>query len=408
MTSNLTRGDILNAAGRMFGVSWTSDPSAVAFVNARASRYLSRLADLRRKSAQGKRAKQAAAVVIGSFDARFCSVVLGWPKSCKPVGLKYAEQLAREINPTQASREVIHVRFQSKPEGGFRPICTFGPDRRARQILVKHVLSAIWGTAKFEFAQRGRGRDAAWDKITDNVEKKGGSRWFLTADIRDCFSSFDDERICGIIPLSRNVVANCILVDSNAPIIDEDGNRTRTSEIAALSGLPQGSLASPYIASKLIEPMLDQLNGEIVISHVDDIIVGTRTLAQAQANRQMLGDLLEDHPAGPLFMKSDIARLGKPIDYLGYRMRRRWLRFGGGVRLTPSAKAYSRFERRLFEKVIECDPSKIDLVADEYRLRWENSMRRWDISEVARDLLWYTSLNVIGAAKQKKAALHDR
>jgi hypothetical protein len=390
MSTDLSMDEIMGSVGRMLGEGWSEDTAAADFVKLRSARFVRRLSDLARKAKRGKNTKQAAARIIGSFDARFCAVILGWPKGGKPIRLSAAIEMANRLNPTAPSREVVYVKLLAKPEGGTRPILKFGPERRALQVLAKHVLMAVWGPAKFDFAQRGRGRDRAMDVIVDKTAKKGGARWFLTADIRNCFGSFDREALLKVIPLSKNVIWNCILVPEDTPLIDEYGYRTLPSEIAALSGLPQGSLASPYIASKLIEQVLEQLDGVIVLSHADDIIVGTRTQAQAEANMHRLGDLLADHPAGPLFMKSHIAPLGKPIDYLGYRIRRRALQFGGGVRLIPNPKSFARMEARAYAKLLLEPSATREAKADLYAMDWMNSFPRWDRSPAAKLQLWIT------------------
>ena len=150
--------------------------------------------------------------------------------------------------------------------------------------------------------------------------------------------------------------------------------------------------------------MLDEMSGEIVLVHVDDILVGSRTKAEAKANEQKLGELLAAHPAGPLFMKHDIATLGQKVDFLGYRIRRRWLQFGGGIRLTPSAKAFRRFEKRLLAKLVTLSPSEMHDATKSYRRNWQSSMQQWDISETGHTLLYLTSVNIVALAKAEQKA----
>jgi len=389
--------NVIGSSNRIFGESWNSDHHLREFVGQRAghlSTQLSLIAQLR----SGRKIRAEVFHALGSFDARFCALILSWPKKAKPVKLDEAIEIAKGLDARQPCMEPVQTYLKPKPEGGTRRIWVSGPRRRALQCLAKLILQAIWGPAKFEFAQRGRGRDKAMDQFTQSILQKGGTRWILTADIESCYGSFNREALLKIISLPRAVIENCIFITKDVPINDISNMLTNTSEIAVLSGLPQGSLASPYIVSKLIEPVLEKLSGKVVLNYVDDIGVGTFTKAEAQANEQKLGDQLKDHPAGPLFMKCHIAPLGKPIDFLGYRIRRRWKQYGGGARLTPCAKSFKRFEIRL-RSLLEKNPkSEKYAVAESYTKNWRTSFHLWDRSETGDVLLDLEAHHVIQSA----------
>lgn len=383
---------VMSQANVIFGQhAWKADATLRESVRSHAMRYANDLAALtRRRDRSQHNIRRGVYHVLRSFDARLCALILAWPTNAPPISFEKALDIAAEINPRKPSGEAVSTWLEAKPEGGDRRIWSFGVKTRAMQRLAVQILMALWGPAKFEFARRGRGRDAAMSAVVANAELKGGARWFLTADISNCFASFNREELLEILPLPRAVIENCLFVMEDVEISHSDNDTLNTSEIAVWSGLPQGSLASPYIASKLIEQALEQLTGEVVVSHVDDILVGCRTKKEAQANELLLGELFQAHPAGPLLMKSSIARLGQPIDYLGYRVRRRWCRYGGGIRLTPSPKSFTRFEKRAFGRLKNEPLSTRYDTADKYITDWTKSHRLWDRSPAGDDLVWLT------------------
>ena len=398
---------IMGSGGRIFGDDpWATDIELRKFVKLRALHFAVLLQSLDAVGLGGRRLRRRTFHVLGSFDARLCSLILGWSYQFTPITLDAACKTARLINARTCSGEPVKTWQVKKPEGGHRRLWAFGPLTRARQCLAVEVLKAIWGPAKYEFARRGRGRDAAMTKVINNANQKGGARWFLTADIKNCFGSFNRAAMLKLIPLPRSVIENCLFVMEDTKIVWDQDDHEDTSKIAAFSGLPQGSLASPYIASKFIEPVLGELKGDVVLAHADDILVGSRTEKEAQANMQRLGELLEVHPAGPLLMKTcKIAPLGKPIDFCGYRLRRRWKMYGGGVHLTPSAQAYMRFELRAYHKILPVPSEHQELKAEEYMGYWRNSFKLWDRSSAGDAFLWGNVFaHILPAVTAKKLA----
>lgn len=350
--------DAIRARTRNILGEAAQDAAVVASVRNSTNHYIRALRALR--SAHSVHVKRRRAFqVLRSFDARLCCLILGWKGP--PVSFAEACSIAAALNPRHDCFEPVHFREEPKVDGGMRPIWSFRSQRRALQLIAKHTLMAQWAEPEFDFAVRGRGRDAAMDHVMQAIPKEGGPRWFLTADIKNCFGSFNKEMIPATIPLPANVVLNSILISESTLVTTDD--ISATSQKAVPSGLPQGSLASSYIATKLLEPVVAKLHGEVVASYADDILVGCRSKNEAEANKLLLGDLLADHPAGPLFMKSSVAPLGKPIDFLGYRLRRRWLCYGGGVRCIPSPKAFYFFELRLIGKLREAEPGQLERTA---------------------------------------------
>lgn len=384
----LVRSDIECKARNVFGSAWKTDPQVQDAVRVHASRYLDRLRSLSRAEPGKVRARTYLA--LRSFDARFCSVILAWPKGGPEPCLADVVTLAVELDARQDCGEPIRAYFKKKASG-YRPICRFGVRRRALQRLARDILEACFGPSLFEFSRRGRGRDAA-TRHMQNAFEKGGARWTNIADIKSCFASFNREGLNRLIPLPWSVIENCILIPETAEIIldkpPKKKHENETSETAVRRGIPQGSLASSYIVSKLLEPLLAQLKGVAVLSHGDDIVSCTKGEADAKSNQQALAAMLEQHPAGPLLMKkNDCVPLGRPIEALGYRTRRRAKFYGGGVRHVPSRQAFDRFYARTFAYLLTLPLDQIEQAAWDRADTWKQSFPLWDRSAAADDLV---------------------
>ena len=87
---------------------------------------------------------------------------MGWPRGEASVDLQTLCEIAEGLNVRHDCGEPVRAKVQPKSSGkGYRVTCNFGPKRRALQVLCREVLRARWGVSKFEYAQRGRGRDRA-------------------------------------------------------------------------------------------------------------------------------------------------------------------------------------------------------------------------------------------------------
>jgi hypothetical protein len=79
------------------------------------------------------------------------------------------------------------------------------------------------------------------------------------------------------------------------------------------------------VSEMLLAPTLTGLPAGVeVLTHLDDILVLTRTKREAELSELALRVALEQHPAGPLALKrAEIRRACDGFDFLGYRFRRR-------------------------------------------------------------------------------------
>ena len=380
---------VMGSAARALGASWFKTPEQVALLRARAVRFQEKLSRVSASKLTTTQLRGRMQWLLRSHDAKFCCLVIGWPAYEPPVDWASLDQMARELDPRRDCGEPILARPKFK-KIGYRIICRFGPRRRGLQVLVREILRAAWGPSSFDFAQKGLGRDRAMKAILAKTDTRGGPRWILTADIANCFGSFDREGLKVTLPLPHAVTENTILIPLGAHVIPHHTFTTEhPSEPAVWLGLPQGSLASPYVASKLLEPTLAQMGGKLTVSLADDILAGGATQAEVETIRDALVTLLAAHPAGPLLLKTNVvSRLGKPIDFLGYRLRARSKHFGGGARCTPSPNAFDAFEENMRLRLQHSDYGQLESTADAYLSSWQGAYGAWDRSEAGDTLLW--------------------
>lgn len=399
---------IMDRCHRVFGQGWESDEAHKAFIFKMAKDFVTRLGKISPETSK-KQFNGRADHLLKSFNAKFCSLIMAWPDDTAPVTFEELEATAKQLSPIKPINEKIKVVGILKENGKLRHILMFGPKRRAMQYLCLQVLKVRLGESPYEYARKGRGRDKALLAAIKAIKMKGGPRHFITTDIKECFPSFNREAIMKLLPLRNDVVKNCLLIPNDALL--EIANAS-ISENAVRSGIPTGSLASPYIASKLLEPVLQQF-GDHVWSHVDDIMIGCKTAEETQAKMKTLVMLLDQHPAGPLFMKEmNYAPLGKIIDFLGYRLVRRWKQFGGGARTYPSQKSFQKMRVRLtsrLEYVDLNDPANeyfsfddFRAVADGYLNDWINSYGAWDNRKIGLDFIMADTADVVSGIWQEK------
>ena len=386
-------------ASQILGPAWTAQPEFRMAVENSARKLEHDLLGLQLCSHDRDRRRKKTYRVLSSYSGRLCALIMAWPKKLACPGANALMQMAAEFSPYHSTGEEVHIYAKQKDDGSFRPIASFGPLRRAQQKLVAWVLDAIWGTMPQDYMRRGRGRDAAFKVLADTI-RKGGSSWVLTADIKSYYPSINKEKLINLIPLPKSVIQNTLLVN-DPQNVTIDPILASTSCNAVLSGLPQGSLASPIVAAFLLQQVAEQIDGNCVLFHGDDIAAAFRTEEEAKANMQKLGGLLEDHPAGPLFMKSEIAQLGQPIDALGYRLKRRAKCYGGGVKVIPNQKSFKRYEQRAYARLVKIKcPRKRDGEAEKYQRHWYNSFRLWIKSEHSWERLQFTTINVASAVSK--------
>lgn len=90
--------------------------------------------------------------------------------------------------------EAVNAWAEPKRSGkGWRPVCCFGPKRRALHTLCADLLSAKFQADEFDYQVKGRGAESASDRIVGLIEK--GFHYFVLADIENFFRSVQQQSV---------------------------------------------------------------------------------------------------------------------------------------------------------------------------------------------------------------------
>ncbi len=154
---------------------------------------------------------------LTSYDARFVATIRAF-RQMKPGRRPPKGQLASiasGLNAFKGTGEEVRLIFKRKRSNPneFRPTLDFGIENRALQYLVLSILHVIADLHPRQFGVRGV--PAAITHVRNAV--KDGFLWATEIDIKNCYQSFDGNRIEDMIPFPKKVVehvltAGCISI----------------------------------------------------------------------------------------------------------------------------------------------------------------------------------------------------
>lgn len=272
----------------------------------------------------------------------------------------------------------MRAKVKAKPDGGTRIICSFSKVARASQTLAATIILARSGPSPYEYVRKGRGRDAAAAAGLHAINHHG-VKWLSLSDVKGFFPSCTREMAYSVIPVSRTLLNNAVFVPNDTPITLTNTTNT-TLEHAVRSGLIEGSRTSGIVAQKIMEDRLKSVPASLKICHGDNVMIGARTEAECLAKANAFASSLEKHPNSPLQLKENIiAKVGEPyMDFCGYRFRPKklwgnWKR----ARATPSHKAFTRYDRRMFVRLFLGGGSYEEQVVETYTAHWAQSFGIW-------------------------------
>lgn len=377
-----TVAQALNRAKFVLGVDILPEDIATE-VRRMAAGYLGRLRQLQQIAVAGGRYRSRDALhrVRSSLAAKTITFLLGYPSSRATLTWTQVKSQSVRVNPLRPSGERVISWEQAKRTNGARPICSFGPITRAAQEMVSHIIFVVAGPSPYEFAQSGRGRDAA-ARITLHSIKHKGVRWFGLADVKDCFPSINREMVKQVLPfLPWSIIDATIFIHNDTDITATrlNGDKANNKSVNAIrKSLPQGSLVSLLVASKVLQPHLDALNAPLVIIHVDNVMIGAKTEEQIQTNLTALTSSIEKGSEGSLQLTSEVRKFGDPeMDYLGYRFRRDWMLSGGFGRAFPANRSFRQLHYRLARKLLLIPERLWTKTIEQECARWIRSFPAW-------------------------------
>ncbi len=147
---------------------------------------------------------------LTSYDARFVATIRAF-RQMKPGRRPPKGQLASiasGLNAFKGTGEEVRLIFKRKRSNPneFRPTLDFGIENRALQYLVLSILHVIADLHPRQFGVRGV--PAAITHVRNAV--KDGFLWATEIDIKNCYQSFDGNRIEDMIPFPKKVVEHVL------------------------------------------------------------------------------------------------------------------------------------------------------------------------------------------------------
>ena len=267
-----------------------------------------------------------------SYDARYLAVREAYRvlDTHRRPGIKTLPEIAQRLNAWEGSGETVLLILKEKPNHDYRDTKDFGIEHRSLQYLIRPLLQA---QAKLHPNQYGLvGTDKALLRVAGLMTQ--GYTWARETDLTDCYSSFDGEKVPGLLPLPKKVTQRCLLCSSlnlslgpNSIFGPEDyegQNKLVFPELFsdAQRGFPQGSATSALAIEMLLAPVFEQLPkiGEYV-GYSDNTLAMAKNKKDVASMNKALWSALEAHPAGHLRPKlTGKFSPGQPIDFLGHRL----------------------------------------------------------------------------------------
>jgi hypothetical protein len=347
-------------------------------------------------------------LLLHSLDARVCAVLRAMLGSGEDIAPSKVLDRAMKLSVWKPLPEPVQVVWGKKDKGGFRPIVTSGPLRRAQSLMIRDMLLMMDIDSLIDCTKKGGGGEK---RLITNVCKdiENETNWWWTPDIKNCFGSIRPGHFRWL-PIDRRLITNVMFLPKCAKvkvvkttpeevglILQSLGVDTHAStfsldaSISALHslsvqvvrrGLLQGSVLSPLLARAIIARTVNAALPDPEISrysYSDDLAIGASTKHKIIAAKQAVAKQFSSLLAGQIELHetSAINAKSRRLNVLGYRLEP-----GNGyktsVHVKPWSKRTKRFKIKLAIKLQKAEPGTDPFaIAEGYRVHWFNSQSAW-------------------------------
>lgn len=365
------------------------------------------------QSGKPKQVSEAKERILDGFAGRLIATVRATQDNKAHLSYAQLEKRANELSLDKSFHETLTIFPDPKcgKPGEWRPLGRPGQYRRAQQLILCDVLLVIIGDSPCDSTVADAGGENRLFESLNSAIAEDFVYW-TSLDLRNFFPSLKPGHLAGF-PLSQWIMENLVFLPPETPIkfidtkyglelseetvLKGDANDLpktypysmddiRSKLKMVRQGLIQGDVCAPQIARTFLGRELQRMLGKrdaVCGSHMDDILLGARTLPEAKTSLKALTYRLKCHPAGPLELhEHEIRHISEDIYYLGYRVS---LDKNGAMRVRPAMKRFDRFRRRLWDKFENSDAfTKQALlgVGLNYARYWFRSQRPWTKAEI--------------------------
>ena len=300
------------------------------------------------RAGKRKEAPQHGRLYLASYDARIVAVheANRHVKKHKRLKPSLLPGLAASLNPWTETEEkvIIHPKPKPGPNLQYRPILEFGFENTALQHLLLPLLRAQADLHPNQYTMRGT--HAAIERVAGLLEE--GHTWATEIDIRNCYQSFDGERVADLLPVPKEVARNvltgaslslCLNPSFVGPADPGEDDEIIFPELfaAVRQGISQGAATSPLVAEMMLASVFKVLpDCGAVTAYADNFLVMGKTESEVLSISEALRSAIKAHPAGPLWPKEPrIFGSGMVVEFLGHQL---WMSEGSVVIAPGTAK----------------------------------------------------------------------
>lgn len=283
---------------------------------------------------QRERARVETKRYLRSHAPKVCAVHRASRKVRAGLEIEQINAIAEQLDTWTGSEERAIARPLVRDDGRIRLTCRYGLENRALQALISRVLDAHTPDGTNRYERKGRGRNRAAQEIIRLIIEES-CLFVMVADIVDCYPSFNIDRMGQLLPLPRRVTQSVVarrprnlLPTRRTRHVPQLGyRRPRTSTEAnsvhrMISGLPQGSAASPFIERFLLGDALSVSDRAYLLGYADDYVALSTSEDDVCEVQNSLQAYLNTHPAGSFALRSEVARTSAGFTFLGYKFKR--------------------------------------------------------------------------------------
>lgn len=351
--------------------------------------------------------------IFSGFAGRLVATVRATENAGAPLSFVQLEALAKELSLSKLFHETLTLfpRPKCGKPGEWRYIGLSGRYRKAQQLILRDVLSVIMGDSPCDSTVAGAGGERQLFQDLNNAIAEGYVYW-VSLDVRNFFPSLRPGHLAGF-PLSKWMIENILFLPPETTIkfadpaygiqLDEQtilfGDESdlpcgypytmetiRSKFKKVRQELIQGDVCAPQIARMVLgrELQLSLAEWEVAYaSHLDNVLLGARSLSDAKASIEALTYRLKNHPAGPLELhRHEVRHVKDDVFHLGYRIG---LLKNGNIHVRPGIQRFDRFRQRLVDRFREntaLTKDKLIEIGLDYARGWFRSQPAWTKAEI--------------------------